>query len=43
MIFGKKEWEVKYDIYGWEYVFVLLFIFCIIVIGVMLEILGDLF
>ncbi|MEA1010136.1 NADH-quinone oxidoreductase subunit M [Bacillus cereus] len=39
--FGKKEWEAKSDIHGWEYVPVLLLIFCIITIGVMPEILGD--
>lgn len=39
--FGKKEWGAKSDIYGWEYVPVLLLIFCIIAIGVMPEILGD--
>ncbi|WP_144511732.1 NADH-quinone oxidoreductase subunit M [Bacillus thuringiensis] len=39
--FGKKEWEAKSDIHGWEYVPVLLLIFCIIAIGVMPEILGD--
>ena len=30
--FGKKEWEAKSDIHGWEYVPVLLLIFCIIAI-----------
>ncbi|WP_242269640.1 NADH-quinone oxidoreductase subunit M [Bacillus cereus group sp. BfR-BA-01408] len=39
--FGKKEWEAKADIHGWEYVPILLLIFCIIAIGVMPEILGD--
>ncbi|PEC21129.1 NADH-quinone oxidoreductase subunit M [Bacillus cereus] len=39
--FGKKEWGAKSDIHGWEYVPVLLLIFCIIAIGVMPEILGD--
>ncbi|WP_430477040.1 NADH-quinone oxidoreductase subunit M [Bacillus cereus] len=39
--FGKKEWEAKSDIHGWEYVPVLLLICCIITIGVMPEILGD--
>ncbi|MBL1705431.1 NADH-quinone oxidoreductase subunit M, partial [Klebsiella pneumoniae] len=36
-----KEWEAKADIHGWEYVPILLLIFCIIAIGVMPEILGD--
>ena len=40
--FGKKEWEEKSDIHGWEYVPVLLLIFCIIAIGVMPELLGIL-
>ncbi len=38
--FGKKEWEAKADIHGWEYDPCML-IFCIIAIGVMPEILGD--
>ncbi|MBE5106856.1 NADH-quinone oxidoreductase subunit M [Bacillus thuringiensis] len=39
--FGKKEWETKSDINGWEYVPVILLIVCIIAIGVMPDILGD--
>ncbi|MBE7147336.1 NADH-quinone oxidoreductase subunit M [Bacillus mycoides] len=41
VIFGKKEWEAKLDIHGWEYVPVIVLIVCIIAIGVMPELLGD--
>lgn len=41
VIFGKKEWEAKFDIHGWEYVPVIVLIVCIIAIGVMPELLGD--
>lgn len=39
--FGKKEWEAKSDIHGWEYIPVIVLIVCIIAIGVMPELLGD--
>ncbi|KFM98611.1 NADH-quinone oxidoreductase subunit M [Bacillus clarus] len=39
--FGKREWEGKRDIYGWEYVPVVLLILCIVAIGVMPDLLGD--
>ncbi|WP_459501980.1 NADH-quinone oxidoreductase subunit M [Bacillus sp. C1] len=39
--FGKKEWEARPDVSGWEYVPALLLLTCIVVIGIMPELLGT--
>ncbi|MFI8706963.1 NADH-quinone oxidoreductase subunit M [Bacillus sp. NPDC077411] len=41
VIFGKSECEAKGDIHGWEYIPVVILLACILIIGILPDVLGE--